>query len=59
MPLLKKEMFWTKTEILLVGLRLKLLTPLPVKPREHARDLGVILDSDVNFSRSTYQKDGL
>ena len=46
-----------KTEILLVGptsLRqriLPFLTPLLVKPCEHAKNLGVILDADLNFQK--------
>ncbi len=46
-----------KTEILLVGpqaLRCQvesLLTPLSVRPCEHVRNLGVILDSDLTFQK--------
>lgn len=46
-----------KTEILLVSPKAlrhqihSLLTPLPVKPCEHAKNLGVILDADLNFQK--------
>lgn len=46
-----------KTEIVLVGPKTlrhqicSLLTPFPVKPSEHARDLGVITDTKLNFQK--------
>ncbi len=46
-----------KTEVLLAGPKAlrneieSLLTPLSIKPCEHVKNLGVILDADLNFQK--------
>lgn len=51
------QLNFNKTEILFVGPKTlrhqicSLLTPFPVKPSEHARNLGVIIDAELNFQK--------